>query len=148
MAQIADERLGQPVMFELSITNVDKPPLDFIEISDRLQQFAGQRVLLTDAPHFVEKARIAPGCTFVVGVDTIVRIGDSKYYDGGDAQRAAAIAAIDAAGCRFLVFGRSMQGEFHTLSEVAVPDRLRRLCDEVPESVFREDISSTELRIV
>jgi nicotinamide mononucleotide (NMN) deamidase PncC len=146
MAQIAAERLGQPVTFELSITNVDKPPLDFIEIADRLERLAGERVLLTDAPQFVEKARITPGCTFVVGVDTIVRIGESKYYDAGDLQRDAAIAAIDAAGCRFLVFGRAVQGTFHTLSNGNLPDRLRRLCDEVPESVFREDISSTELR--
>ncbi len=146
MAQIAAERLGQPVTFELSITNVDKPPLDFVEIADRLGQLSGERVLLTDAPHFVEKARIAPGCTFVVGADTIVRIGDPKYYDGGDLQRDAAIAAIDAAGCRFLVFGRAVQGAFHTLSNEALPDGLRKLCDEVPESVFREDISSTELR--
>ena len=146
MAQIAAERLGQPVTFELSITNVDKPPLDFIEIADRLEQFAGERVLLTDAPHFVEKARIAPGCTFVVGVDTIVRIGESKYYDGDAARRDAAIAAIAAAGCRFLVFGRAVQGTFHTLSDVTLPDRLRTLCDEVPESDFREDITSTELR--
>ena len=31
---------------------------------------------------FVEKARLAPGCTFVVGVDTVDRIGDPKYYGG------------------------------------------------------------------
>ncbi len=146
MAEIAAERLGRPVTFELSIANVDKPPLDFVEIADRLEQLAGERVLLTRAPRFVEKAELAPGCTFVVGVDTIVRIGESKYYDGGDAEREAAIAVIASAGCRFLVFGRSVQGAFCTLSEVDVPASLRQLCDEVPEAIFREDISSTELR--
>lgn len=146
MAQIAAERLGAAVTFELSILNVDKPPLDFVEIADRLRQFRGRQVLLTRAPRFVEKAQLDPGCTFVVGVDTMSRIGDPKYYDGGDDARDAAIAAIAAAGCRFLVFGRTVQGSFQSLSDLAIPAKLCELCDEVPETQFREDISSTELR--
>ena len=147
MAEIAAQRLGCPVMFELSTANVEKPPLDFVEIAERLEQFPNQQVLLTRAPRFVQKAELVPGCTFVVGVDTIVRIGDSKYYQGGDAERDAAIAAIAGAGCRFLVFGRCVQGLFRALSDLStIPEPLRTLCDEVPESVFREDISSTELR--
>ena len=39
MAQIAREWLGMPVQFELSVFNVDKPPLNYWEISDRVQQF-------------------------------------------------------------------------------------------------------------
>jgi hypothetical protein len=146
MAEIAAKRLGQPVTFELSITNVDKPPLDFVEIAERLKLLAGQRVLLTRAPRFVEKAQLAPGCTFVVGVDTVARIGDAKYYVGGIPERDAAIAEIARADCRFLVFGRNFQNTFQTLSNVDVPVNLRKLCDEVPESEFREDVSSTELR--
>lgn len=146
MVEIASDRLGHQVTFEISITNVDKPPLDFIEIDDRLKQLSGQRVLLTRAARFVEKAKLAPGCTFVVGVDTIVRIADSNYYDGGATQRDTAIAAIADAGCRFLVFGRFLQGAFRTLSDLEVPTDLCKLCDEVPEAAFREDVSSTTLR--
>jgi nicotinamide mononucleotide (NMN) deamidase PncC len=146
MAQIAADRLGAPVTFELSITNVDKPPLDFVEMADRLGSLAGRPVLLTRAPRFTEKAQIAPGCTFVVGMDTIARIGDTKYYQGGDTQRDAAINAISDAGCRFLVFGRTVQGTFCGLSDLSIPTSLRRLCTEVTESVFRDDISSTDLR--
>jgi nicotinamide mononucleotide (NMN) deamidase PncC len=146
MAEIAASRLGRPVFFELSITNVDKPPLDFIEIADRLQQFDKQNVLLTRAPKFVEKARLAPGCTFVVGLDTIERIGDTKYYPGGTSERDAALAEIAGAGCRFLVFGRGGKGEFRTLAQLNLPTALSAICDEVPESVFRADISSTEIR--
>lgn len=146
MARLAASRLGRPVTFELSIANVDKPPLDFLEIADRLSQFTGERVLLTRAPRFVEKARLAPGCTFVVGVDTITRIGDAKYYGGGTAERDAAFAALAASGCRFLVFGRHMGGQFLTLSAVAIPPALRQLCDEISEEDFREDVSSTSLR--
>jgi hypothetical protein len=146
MAESASKRLGKPVTFELSIANVDKPPLDYLEIADRLAQFAGDHVLLTRAPRFVEKARLAPGCTFVVGSDTIIRIADAKYYSGGVEQRDAAIAAIVATGCRFLVFGRLIDSAFCSLSGASIPPVLRKICDEVPESEFREDISSTQLR--
>lgn len=146
MAQIAAEQLGHPVTFELSIANVDKSPLDFLEIADRLEQLAGQRVLLTRAPRFVEKAQLAPGCTFLVGADTIARIGDPKYYAGGSSQRDAAIAAIADAGCRFLVFGRALKSSFETLEGLDLPPQLRDICQQIPESVFREDLSSTELR--
>jgi hypothetical protein len=146
MAEVAAERCGKPVTFELSITNVDKPPLDFVEIADRLGQFPNQRVLLTRAPTFVEKAEIAPGCVFVVGVDTLVRIGDPVYYHNDPAKRDAAITAIRDRGCRYLVFGRAVDGAFRTLSDFDVPPALRQLCEEVHESEFRDDVSSTQLR--
>ena len=146
MAEVAAERCGSPVTFELSITNVDKPPLDFLELADRLLQFRGEHVLLTRAPTFVEKAELAPGCIFVVGVDTLVRIGNPIYYGGDGIKRNAAIEAIAKSGCRFLMFGRSLNGTFTTMSGVELPTPLRALCDEVPESEFREDVSSTELR--
>jgi nicotinic acid mononucleotide adenylyltransferase len=146
MARVAEKRFGCPVTFELSIANVDKPPLDFIEIADRLAQFQDQPVLLTRAATFVEKAKIAPGCVFIVGIDTLVRIGNPVYYKNDSEKRHAAIAAIKQAGCRFLVFGRVTADGFQTLSNSNVPQLLRELCDEVRESEFREDISSTELR--
>jgi nicotinamide mononucleotide (NMN) deamidase PncC len=145
MAEIAAERYGSPVAFELSITNVDKPALDFIEIADRLSQFQGHSVLLSRAATFVEKAQIAASCLFVVGVDTVVRIGDPVYYGGDASRRDAAIAEI-ARSCRFLVFGRVVGSSFRTLSDFHVPPALRALCDEVPEWEFRQDVSSTELR--
>jgi hypothetical protein len=146
MAEMAAERCGRPVTFELSVTNVDKPPLDFIDIADRLSQFTNERVLLTRAPTFVEKAEIAPGCIFVVGIDTLVRIGDVVYYQNDPARRDAAIAAIRNRGCGFLVFGRAVDGTFSHLADFDVPMALRELCDEVREAEFRDDISSTQLR--
>jgi nicotinamide mononucleotide (NMN) deamidase PncC len=146
MAKVAAKRCGKPVTFELSVANVDKPPLDFIEIADRLGQLPNDRVLLTRAPTFVEKAEIAPASIFVVGIDTLVRIGDPVYYDNDPAKRDAAIAAIRDRRCRFLVFGRAVDGAFSHLSDFDVPPELRELCDEVREAEFREDISSTRLR--
>jgi nicotinamide mononucleotide (NMN) deamidase PncC len=146
MAEVAAKHCGSPVTFELSITNVDKPPLDFIEIADRLSQFQGEQVLLSRAPTFVEKAEVAPGCVFVVGADTLIRIGDPVYYHGDAAKRDAVIEAIADLGCRFLVFGRTLDGKFKVMSDFEISPALRDLCNEVSEAEFREDVSSTELR--
>jgi nicotinamide mononucleotide (NMN) deamidase PncC len=150
MAAHAAQRLGCPVDSELSITNVDKPPLDFVEIERRLGWLdaanTGERTVLTDAPTFRAKAQLFPGCTFVVGADTIARVGDPKYYTGESGTFDAAIGQIATHGCRFLVFGREIQGEFQVLADLPLPAPLRELCEEVPGADFREDVSSTELR--
>ena len=125
MATVAAERCGAPVTFELSIVNVDKPPLDFVEIADRLGPLAGNRVRLTRAATFVEKARLRAGCVFVVGMDTLERIAEPRYYRNDVTERDAAIGAIAAAGCRFLVFGRQQGDRFSTLAESMLPGSLR-----------------------
>lgn len=147
MARIAGEALGAPVVHELSIVNVDKPPLDYLEIESRGAQFeAGEPLLLTRAPTFVEKSRLLPGATFVVGADTVRRIGEARYYGDDPAARDAALAELAAAGARFLVFGRAAQGRFESLDDLELPPALRALCERVPEERFRRDISSTEIR--
>ncbi len=146
MAQVAERMLGGRVLFELSIANVDKRPLDFVEIDQRVRQFGDRPVLLTRAPTFVEKARLRPGVTFVVGADTITRIGDMKYYAEDARQRDAAIDELAQLGCRFLVFGRTEGSNFRSLRALDLPASLASLCEEVPEPEFRNDISSTKLR--
>jgi nicotinic acid mononucleotide adenylyltransferase len=147
MAELARSRLHVPVHFELSIENVDKPPLDFIEIDRRAAQFDKRETLwLTRAATFVEKSRLFPGATFIVGADTIVRIGQPRYYDDDSAACEAAICEIAANGCRFLVFPRAENAALHTLAELKLPPILRRLCDGIPPAEFRVDVSSTELR--
>ncbi len=151
MAEISRQRLGSPVAFELSVFNVDKPPLDYLEVSQRLAQFpSDQTVWLTRVPMFAEKADLFPGATFVVGADTIVRIADPKYYGGNPAARDAALAHITGQGCKFLVFGRLVDGgpngQFQSLAGLTLPDSLRSICQEVPAATFREDVSSTALR--
>ena len=135
---------GAAAAFELAIVNPDKPPLSAEDAAARLARFAGvEAVWLTRAPTFPEKARIFPGTTFAVGVDTIVRIAEPRYY-GGPAGLAAAISTLGA--CRFLVFGRRAGPRFETLESTALPEALRALCHGVSEAEFRADISSTELR--
>ena len=130
--------------FELSIENVDKPPLDALEAAARLAHFAHRDALwLTRSATFSDKAHLFPGATFAVGADTIVRIGDVRYYKNA-AARNEAMHALRR--CRFLVFGRTTGDRFHTLSSLDLPAQLRRLCQEIPAESFRIDLSSTSLR--
>ena len=147
LAAAASRILGQPVTFELSITNVDKPPLAEEEIRRRLAQFDdSESVAVTTTPVFYRKADLFPGCAFVIGWDTATRLVDSRYYDGSDSKLVSALEHIRAQGCRFLVAGREHDGAFRTLDDVPVPRGFADLFDAIPESAFRQDVSSTELR--
>jgi nicotinamide mononucleotide (NMN) deamidase PncC len=147
MAEVARKLLGQEVAFEISILNVDKPPLDFIEIAERTGQFsADDAIWLTRAPNFTDKAELFPGATFIVGADTIVRVGQLRYYGGQETAMHAAIDKIRSQGCRFLVFGRKIDDAFRTLGNLQLPTPLAQICQEVPQELFCRDISSTQLR--
>ncbi len=145
MASFAEELTSRPVVFELSITNVDKPPLDYSEIEDRLEGLLGKATLLTNAPTFLRKAELVPGAIFAVGADTMQRIGQGRYY-ASPAERDKAIKRLAELECRFLVFGRESEQGFEALEDLHLPASLQSLCDAVPESRFRVDVSSTELR--
>ncbi|NMC21763.1 MAG: hypothetical protein GYA33_15235 [Thermogutta sp.] len=147
MAEMAEKILGVPVEFEISILNVDKPPLDYAELRRRAAQFSlEESVWLTRAPTFEEKSRRFPGAVFVVGADTIRRIADPRYYGHDGAAREAAIARIADRGCRFLVFARSVEGRCLELENLDLPPALRAVCRGVPREQFREDLSSSDLR--
>ena len=141
----AERRLGRRVGYELSIANVDKPPLDYRELNMRLGQFDAGEVVLTHAPTFVDKARTLGGVVFVVGTDTMRRVAEPRYY-GDAAVRDAAIKELAGLGCRFLVYGRLDAGVFTTLSDLTLPAPLAAISTGVPESEFRNDLSSTALR--
>jgi hypothetical protein len=142
----AEAALGGSVCFELPLRNADKPPLDYISIERRRRQFRDHTLALTRAATFVEKAKLFPRATFVVGADTAERVVEARFYGGSSAAMAQALDAIGAAGCRFLVAGRSVEGEFRRLRDVELPRQFADLFEELPESKFRLDASSTSLR--
>ena len=148
LADAASDILGEDVAYELSVTNVDKPPLEEDEVRRRVAQFAGKRpLILTSTPVFYEKARVLRDCTFVLGWDTVIRLVDPKYYGGSQARMLMALEGLGQLGCRFLVAGRSADGAFRTIDDVDVPGDVRYLFSGIPESRFRSDVSSTELRM-
>lgn len=148
MAAAAAKWLGQPVAFELSVANVDKPSLPVATVANRIAQFAAQYpIYVSGAATYQEKARLYPNATFVVGFDTAQRLFFPKYYGGSNERMVAAIAEIMEQGCRFLVAGRvDGGGKFRTIGEIAIPPEFRGIFEPIPESDFRLDISSTELR--
>jgi hypothetical protein len=146
MARIAAEIAERPVECELSITNVDKPALDYLEIRDRAAQFADQPLWLSRAARFLEKLDVFPGSTFVMGADTYVRLADARYYGGSEARADEAVRAIAARAAGLIVFGRATRGEFQEASRLDIPQALRDITYFVSQREFRLDVSSTELR--
>ncbi|HEX6443315.1 MAG TPA: hypothetical protein VF007_14080, partial [Stellaceae bacterium] len=148
LARIAEEHTQQPVAFELSVTNVDKPPLAGETVRRRLGQFAWKApVELTRAPTFLEKSRLFPGTVFVVGADTAERLFGPKYYGDDEARMQMALEEIANSGSSFLVAVRlGAAGRLRGLSDIPVPRRYADLFTEIPEHRFRLDISSSEIR--
>ena len=147
LTKVAGNMLESEVSYELSVTNVDKPPLSEEEVRARIAQFRGSSpVVITRAPVFHEKARLFPGRTFVIGADTADRLVNTDYYGGSTAGMLVALDEIRRLGCRFLVAGRSKNGTFRTLSDIPIPEEFADLFTDIPKSRFRSETSSTDLR--
>jgi hypothetical protein len=148
LARAAEEVKQQPLAYEISVTNVDKPPLAGETVRQRLTQFAWKSpVELTRAPTFLEKSRIFPRTTFVIGADTAERLVAPKYYGDDELQMHFALEEIGQSGASFLVAVRiDAAARVRTLSDIAVPHRYADLFSEIPEHRFRHDTSSSEIR--
>jgi hypothetical protein len=148
LARVAEELRQQPLAFEISVTNVDKPPLAGKTVRHRLTQFAWKSpVELTRAPTFVEKSRLFPRTTFVIGADTAERLVALKYYGDDEARMHVALEEIANSGGSFLVAVRSdAAGRVRALGDIPVPRRYTDLFTEIPEHRFRHDTSSSEIR--
>lgn len=148
LARVAEELQQQPVTFEISVTNVDKPPLAAETVSQRIAQFAWKSpVELTRAPTFVEKSRLFPRTTFVIGADTAARLVAPRYYGNDEDRMHLALEEIGNAGGRFLVAVRiDATARLWALRDIKVPQRFVDLFSEVPEHRFRLDTSSSEIR--
>lgn len=164
-------------IFELSADNVDKPSLNEPEIRHRIKQFAvcdssvdstsdpstrtmlsesnldNMLVAITRAPLFITKAQLLPGSVFVIGMDTAVRLIDTKYYDYSMDKMMNALSQFETLHCSFLVAGRQKQKDeydktFQTLSDLNLDHvgRYKHLFMEISERDFRVDLSSSEIR--
>ena len=133
--------------YEIGVVNADKGALAIDEIMRRLAQFnePGVVCLLTKAPLFVDKTKAAPGATFVVGVDTAVRLLDPKYH-GGERGLGESLDTIRQNRCDFIIAGRldARTNVFIDPSDVDVPLAARSAFSALP--TFRRDVSSTAIR--
>ena len=148
LARIAEEIRQQPATFEISVTNVDKPPLAGETVRNRIAQFAWKSpVELTRAPTFLEKSRLFPKTIFVIGADTAERLVAPRYYGDDEDRMHAALEEIGNTGNSFLVAVRiDAAGRIRALDDVPVPRRFADLFTEIPEHRFRFDISSSNIR--
>jgi hypothetical protein len=148
LARVAEELRQLPLAFEISVINVDKPPLEDETVRWRIAQFAWTRpVELTRAPTFLDKSRLFPASTFVIGADTAERLFLPRYYGDDEDRMHLALEEIAESGVSFLVACRiDTSGRVCALPDIAVPARYADLFTEIPERLFRSDTSSTEIR--
>jgi nicotinic acid mononucleotide adenylyltransferase len=155
LLELARSMTHLPGYFELSITNVDKPPLDFIEIEKRMRQFEQQQLslMLTNRPRYLGKAELFPiGSYFVMGSDTYARLVDQRYY--GNAENP--LERFEARQTKFIVAARRQDhgtvlgGEdiLRSLHETDAHQASRwsqiTLC--IPREEFLMDVSSSAIR--
>ena len=146
MRDAAEQWLGGSVHYELPIVNAAKPALEYISIAERCRQFDDQNIAVSNAATFAEKADCFPNTTFVVGLDTALRIVDPRFYGNDFAKMEQALSRIQQAECCFLVAGRKISKTFQTVHEINIPSRFLKLFLELPEAAFRADISSSAER--
>ena len=147
LAEVAGQLSGRSVALEISVRNVDKPTLERAALEERLAELQGRfAVCLTREPTFFGKASHFSAPHFVIGCDTAMRLVDGKYYEGGHDGMVQSLLKMRADGVLFWVAGRSIDGVYRTLSDVEVPAELGKLFCSIPETAFRMDVSSTEIR--
>lgn len=146
MAEQAYRKLGKKVHFEISVTNVDKPPIDFISLQERLDSLREYRdrdylgnIYLTVAPLFIQKAKLFENATFIIGADTAIRLFKVRYYRNEDDMRNM-LAEFREKNIHFLVFRRKDV-------ELNIEPEISDLCEVVPLEEYEDNgISSTEIR--
>ncbi|KAL3779681.1 hypothetical protein ACHAWO_004186 [Cyclotella atomus] len=168
----SNKQYDPTVLFEMSVTNVDKPPIDPEEVERRVNLFTSipssdlpndWGVILTNAPLFSQKTEIIDHMiegivgvrkmTFVIGTDTMVRIIDPKYYGHSQSNMIAALEDMKRKGVHFIVGGRLEQGTDERPRFIngkdeheSLPQHVQQMFTLLEENEFRVDISSTELR--
>jgi hypothetical protein len=155
MLEIVREKFGSQdeVALELVVRNVDKAPLDYIDINERITAIAQTKgmadvpVWLTQLPRFADKSDVFRGVTFVVGTDTLKRIALPQYYNDAIGSANAAVERLIENCCHFLCFARKNQcGEIETVETLQTPENLKKIVDYISCEEFCDDISSTQLR--
>mgnify|MGYP006094398147 FL=1 len=147
MRELAEKKTGMRATFEICARNADKPPLTFHEIKRTLDQFTdNDSWVMTSAGRFSEKAEMFPNSVFIIGADTLMRVFDEKFYSNKK-DMIDHIERFNDHNINFLVFGRKVNNKFISLRDINIPNNIRNRCTGFEEGSFRDDISSTELRL-
>jgi hypothetical protein len=92
-------------IYDLSVFNVDKGSISIDTILERLEQFKTtiHPIMITNAPRFIDKARLFPGISYVIGIDTAIRLIDPVYTDGNLNKMMSTLFEIFSNGTKFFV---------------------------------------------
>ena len=145
MHDYAEKFLEKDVFFEICIQNADKPQLSYESVTAAVKQFTNSCWIITRAGKFTEKSKLFPGSTFVLGIDTLIRAFNEKFYQNRD-QMLEELDIFNSNDNNFLVFGREADGTFMTLEDLNIPEHIKNRFKQVNEENFRYDISSSSLR--
>ena len=148
LARAAEKVSGRRAVYELTAVNADKPPMEPAEVLWRSRQFHGVGALVvTRLSTFAAKADAMPGAIFVVGFDTAARVLESRFYPENTGGLKGALDHLRERCCSFLVAGRATEaGVFHGFDNLQVPAMAEGLFAPIPDSLFRLDLSSTDIR--
>lgn len=146
MLEVAEQLTSKAGAFELTLRNADKPNLDYLSAQERVLAIRKHDIWLTNQANFSAKAELFPAATFALGTDTMARIADPRFYQYNNNAMDTAIQRLHDLNVHFLVFGRAAGGQFIGLDDLALPRGLGALCQAVPESTYRNDQSSTQIR--
>jgi hypothetical protein len=149
MAMIASGKYGMPVDFEISLANVDKPPIDYISLKERvdsvkacmqdMRKGSAGNIYLSNSPLFADKALLFPGAIFLIGTDTLNRLFNVNYYREGEDMQSL-IDHFRKYNTKFLVFRRK---DAEIFSGINIPD----ICEIVSCDCYADDgTSSTKIR--
>mmetsp|Transcript_15520 Transcript_15520/g.39629 ORF Transcript_15520/g.39629 Transcript_15520/m.39629 type:complete len:221 (+) Transcript_15520:178-840(+) len=135
--------------FELTAVNADKPAISSEALQTRINQFQSRHdVVVTRSPTFIAKSMLFPASSWVVGYDTAVRLLNPRFYDDSTEKMHEALSSFQDRDIRFVVAGRLLDGAFMESGSLKdrIPPEYHSLFYFLPSSLFREDISSTEIR--
>ncbi len=137
---------GKQVIFEITGKNADKDDCSDDVLIRRAQQFLARwPVILTRGDGlFRDKAIAYPEADFAVGVDTVERILDPRFY-GNEKRRDRCLRDFAEQGIVFHVNDRiNKDGKVVRVSDLPIPYAFRDVFQRNPAGVW--DISSTQLR--
>ncbi|MFC1639102.1 hypothetical protein ACFL26_02425 [Patescibacteria group bacterium] len=139
-----EDDLKRRVLFQISGAHPVKDDTPPEELQRRAEQFRYRAplLILPEAGLYVEKARLLPGFSFLLGSDAVRGLLNPRHY-GGWPERNAVLDELAGMGTRFYVSGREIDGVFTTLDMIDMPPKYAHLFTHVSTN---NAISSSEIR--
>jgi hypothetical protein len=137
-----DRGHARPAVFAICATPPHKEALTTGELLRRAKLLHGHDRLFTEGdPLYLDKARLLPGRTFLIGADALVRMLDPKW----GTRVGSMLEELARLGTQFRVNGRLVEGAYLSPEEAIakVPEAFRPLFVPV---AGRWDLSSSDVR--